>query len=227
MQKKYLSKKIRNKPLSSPFYYPAFLNLNGKECLVIGGGKVAERKALTLLRCGANVKVISPTITKILQRQRDANKIIYIKRNYKKGDSKKAFLVIAATSDIKINKEISKDAPYLVNVVDMPLWANFIVPSCINKNLLTIAVSTSCSSPSLSKSIKNELELLYGKDFGQYTKLLSSIRKDVIRKIADKKTRERFFKFIASKTILSMIREKGFPSVKTYILKRLKVILND
>ena len=79
-------------------YYPVFLNLKDKNTVVIGGGRVAERKARTLIDAGAAVKIISPSLTHGLKMLSEKGKLAHIKRSYKKGDVKKAFLVIAATS---------------------------------------------------------------------------------------------------------------------------------
>src|SRR4030065_1234034 len=133
--------------LASQVYYPAFLNLKGKKTVVIGGGKIAERKILVLLKTGANITVISPEITKRIAREKLRGSLKHIPRQYRKGDVKKTFLVIAATDSEEINKKVSEEAPCLVNVVDTPSLCNFIVPSVIQRGLLTIAISTGGVSP--------------------------------------------------------------------------------
>lgn len=198
-------------------YYPAFINLRGKKCVVIGGGKVAERKVLSLIRCGAKVKVISPVITNALEKYKDKRKIEHIKRKYKKGDLKDAFLVIAATSDREINKKISDEADCLVNVVDMPEMANFIVPSVVNRGMMTIAISTSGASPAVAKAVRKELQMLYNKDFGKFLAFLKKLRAEAIKDFPDKKPRERFLKSLASKEVIKILREKGFEKAKEMI----------
>jgi precorrin-2 dehydrogenase/sirohydrochlorin ferrochelatase len=198
-------------------YYPAFINLREKQCVVVGGGKVAERKVLTLIRSGAKVKVISPAITGILERYKQEGRIRHIKRNYKKGDLNDAFLVIAATSDEEINRKVSVDAPFLVNAVDMPEMANFIVPSVINRGLLTIAISTSGASPAIAKAIRKELEMLYGREFGQFLFYIKSLRGRAMKEISDKRIREGFLKGIASEEIFELLRKKGFRSARKKI----------
>jgi precorrin-2 dehydrogenase/sirohydrochlorin ferrochelatase len=157
-------------------YYPVFLNLKGKKAVVVGGGKVAERKILSLLKAGSDVKVISPYLTKRLEKEKLRGRIKHTPRQYRKGDLESVFLVIAATDSGVINERVSKDAPYLVNVVDTPHLCNFIVPSIVNRGLLTIAVSTSGVSPGLSRSIRKELEKLYGPEFANYLKSVKVIR---------------------------------------------------
>jgi precorrin-2 dehydrogenase/sirohydrochlorin ferrochelatase len=196
------------------YYYPAFLNLKGKKVIVIGGGKVAERKVLTLLRVGADVTIVSPEITKGLQRKKLEGRIEHIPRQYNKGDSKKAFIVIAATDSLEVNKKISQEAPCLMNVVDSSSLCNFIVPSVINRGPLTIAISTSGVSPALSKSIRKELQILYGLGFAEYLRLLEKIRGRAMKEIPGKKKRAEFLKSIASGKMIKMLRKKGFKEVE-------------
>ncbi len=209
----------------NPFsFYPAFINLNGKDCIVVGGGRIAERKVLTLIKCGARVKVISPSLTNRLEKLKKKGKIDHIERTYKKGDLKKAFLVIAATSDEDINRDVSINSPCLVNVVDMPEMANFIVPSVVDRNPLIIAISTSGTSPALAKAIRRELETFYNKNFSKYLVFLRKIRNKVIAEIHDKKERERFLKHIGSAEMINVIRKKGVAKAKEMVLKRFNLI---
>ncbi len=204
------------------YYYPAFLNLKGKKTVVVGGGKIAERKILALLKAGADVTVISPEITKRIAGEKLKGRIKHISRQYGRGDSRKAFLVIAATSSQEINRRVSEDATCLVNVVDTPSLCNFIVPSVLQRGHLTISVSTSGVSPALSKSIRKELEKLYGHEFAEYLRLLEKIRLKTKREICDKKKRTAFLKSLASEEVIKMLREKGFKEVESSSIRRLK-----
>lgn len=199
-------------------YYPAFLNLEGRRAVVIGGGKVAERKVLTLLKAGAEVTVISPGITEMIKREKLKGKIKHIERQYSKGDLKNAFLVIAATDSQDINKKVFEDSTCLVNVVDSPSLCSFIVPSVIQRGPLTIAISTSGISPALSRSIRKELEKLYGPEFAEYLGLLEKIRKKAMREIPDKKKRSRFLRSLASEKMVEMVRKKGSKEVEKRLL---------
>ncbi|MDI6890555.1 MAG: bifunctional precorrin-2 dehydrogenase/sirohydrochlorin ferrochelatase [Thermodesulfovibrionales bacterium] len=208
-----------------PKYYPAFLNLKGKRAVVIGGGKVAERKVLTLLKAGADITVISPELTKRIERGKLKGMIKHIPRQYRKGDLKNAFLVIAATDSRDINKKVSKDASCLVNVVDSPSLCNFIVPSVIKRGPLTIAVSTSGISPALSKSIRMELQKLYGPEFVDYVKSLGKIRQRAMKEIRYKKKRAEFLKGLASEGMIKMLRQKGFKEIAKILLSAEKDVL--
>ncbi len=138
--KKQVSRTVKTQ--AHNIYYPAFLNLEDKKTVVVGGGKVAERKILGLLNAQAEVTVVSPVITKRLEQEEQKGRIRHICRKYRKGDLKNAFLVIAATDSEDINEKVSRDAPCLVNVVDTPKFCNFIVPSILQRGPLTIAIST-------------------------------------------------------------------------------------
>lgn len=183
-------------------YYPAFLNLTGKECVIVGGGKVAERKCSALLRSHARITVISPMLTCRLEHYAEKRLIKHSRRAYQSRDIKSAFIVIAATDSEEINSKISADAARLnklINVVDDPDLCNFIVPSVLNRGLLTIAVSTGGASPALAKAIKKELEGLYGPEFSKLLRILKGIRSRAMKEIPDRKEREKFLKDIGSR----------------------------
>lgn len=195
-------------------YYPLFVNLRGKKVVVVGGGKVAERKILSLLKACADVTVISPRITKKIENERCKGNLKLINRQYRKGDLDNAFLVIAATDCPVTNEKASKDAPCLLNVVDTPRLCNFIVPSTVNRGPLTIAVSTGGVSPALSRSIRRELEKEFGSEFAHYLESLRKIRAEAVEVIRDKRKRSRFLKALASDKLLEMLKEKGFKETK-------------
>ncbi len=195
-------------------YYPLFVNLRGKKVVVVGGGKVAERKILSLLKARADVTVISPKITKKIENERCKGNLKLISRQYRKGDLDNAFLVIVATDCPVTNEKVSKDAPCLLNVVDTPGLCNFIVPSTVNRGPLTIAVSTGGVSPALSRSIRRELEKEFGSEFAHYLESLRKIRAEAVEVIRDKRKRSRFLKALASDKLLEMLRKKGFKETK-------------
>jgi precorrin-2 dehydrogenase/sirohydrochlorin ferrochelatase len=199
---------------SAPVYYPVFLNLKGKKAVVIGGGKVAERKILALLKAEAEVTVISPELTGKLVRKKQKGDIRHVSRQYRNGDLRNAFLVIAATDSTSINRRVSEDAPCLVNVVDTPLLCNFIVPSTLSRGPLGIAVSTSGISPALSRNIRKELEGCYNSEFSRYLRALEKIRTKAMKGIRDKKKREEFLKSIVSERMIRILREKGSKRAK-------------
>ncbi len=198
-------------------YYPVFLNLKARKAVIVGGGKVAERKAITLLKAGASVHIISPRVTKALKCLINKGQLTHIKRNYRKGDLKNAFIVIAGTSSPETNTKISQDASHLINVIDTPSEGNFIAPSLVKRGPLTIAISTEGCSPAASITIRKELEKLYGKEFTRYLKLLETVRKKAMEEIKDARKRENFLKGLASEKIFNDLREQGLSSLPSRI----------
>jgi precorrin-2 dehydrogenase/sirohydrochlorin ferrochelatase len=206
-------------------YYPVFLNLKGVKAVVVGGGRVAERKVVTLLKAGALVKIISPTITKALEKYKKHGFMIHVKRDYRRGDLNNAFIVIAATSSRQTNNRVeadSKDLPRLINVVDTPLMGNFIVPSIVKRGALTIAISTEGRSPAVSKAIRKELEGIYGPEFSHYLKFVESIRKQAMKKIKESGDREKFLKSLASEEVFRTLRKNGVKPAVKKIQSRMK-----
>ncbi len=147
-------------------YYPINLNIKGKRCVVIGGGKVAERKVKNLLHSGARVRVVSPDLTRLLSKWVNQGKINYTRSEYRAGYLKGAFLVYAATSNRKVNAEIARDAilrKLLVNVADAPMESTFILPAVVRKREVSIAISTNGLSPAKSVRIRDRLKTLLDK----------------------------------------------------------------
>lgn len=203
-------------------YYPAFLNLTGKKAVVIGGGKVAERKIRSLIRAGASVTVISPVITNNINKLKDKGSLAHMRRRYRKGDLKDAFIAFACTSSAQTNTKIADDAEHLVNVIDTPDEGNFIVPSNVKRGPLTIAISTEGASPAMSKAIRSELESLYDREFARYLKFLNTMRATALNEIKDKGKREKFLKSLGSEKILATLRNRGFDALSRNILISLK-----
>ena len=201
-------------------YYPAFLNLQGKKAVVVGGGKVAERKVLTLILAGADVTVISPLLTRRLQKEKEARHIRHIPRTYRKGDLKDSFMVIAATDSPGVNTRVAGDAPGLLNVVDVPSECNFIAPSVVERGPLIFAISTGGTSPAFAKALRKEIEKLYGKVFSDYLGFVKTLRCRAMKEIADKTEREKFLKGLAAGDILDALRRKGLNTVKKSVMVR-------
>lgn len=166
-------------------YYPIFLNVDGKKCVVVGGGKVAFRRVKMLLGCGAKVTVISPTLHPDLIRLIEERAIHLIERDYEPGDLSGAAVVIAATDAEEINRSIAHEAKkrgILVNVVDDPRGSDYIVPSFLRRGDLTIAISTGGSSPALARKIRTKLEQDFGEEYALLLSLIGEVRSTVKEK---------------------------------------------
>ncbi len=203
-------------------YYPIFLNLKNKLCIVIGGGKVAERKILSLLSCGAKVKIISPEITPKLKELSEKGEVFWEARSYREGDLEEAFLAIAATNEPEIQKKIFQEAEEKkipCNVVDAPEFCSFIVPSLITRGDLQIAISTGGSSPAVAKRIRETLENFFGEEYEIYLKLMKRIREFILKKVSDPKEREKKLKILASAPFPEYIKNKDYNLI-SYILEK-------
>jgi precorrin-2 dehydrogenase/sirohydrochlorin ferrochelatase len=163
-------------------YYPVFLNLQGRKCLVAGGGQVALRKASALLEHGAEVTVISPRLCAGMRKLDVDGKIKVINRAYRPGDMKGACIAIVATSNRGVNLGAAGEAKKRgvpVNVVDDPELSDFIVPSIMRRGSLAIAVSTSGKSPALARKIRGRLEGEFGKEYAQLVLIIEEVRRRV------------------------------------------------
>lgn len=213
------SSKARNKR-----HYPLYLDLEGKKVYVIGGGRIAERKVISLLESGADVTVISPALTEKLKYLSEKGRIKHLPKTYKKGDLKGSFLAIVATGRKEINRSVAKEAKLsccLYNVVDDPEVSNFIVPSTIKRGNLTIAISTGGISPALSKKIRMELEKRYGKGYGIFLNLMEGIRKRLMKEIPSESIRRRIFQKLVDSGLPEIIKNKG---IKTARIKAEEII---
>ena len=142
-------------------YYPIGLDISGRECLVVGGGKVAERKIKRLVDYGARVQVVSPSLTPLLQIWADKRFLKYQQGKFSSALLKKQTLVFAATNDTKLNQKIAQLAlrkGIFANVANPGRVSGFIVPALVKRPSFTVAVSTEGRSPSRAKKLKDKLE---------------------------------------------------------------------
>jgi len=163
-------------------YYPLFLEMEGRPCLVVGGGEVATRKVEALLSAGAHVTVVSPKIEPQLARLRDEGRIQHEERDYEEGDVSGYQLVIAATDDEATNERVSREARMygaLVNVVDRPELCDFIVPATVRQGEVALAISTGGLSPALARWLRQELEGYLSRDFALLAELLAEVRREL------------------------------------------------
>lgn len=201
-------------------YYPVCLNLSQKKCLVVGGGKVAERKVKSLLYCGARVFVVSPVLSTWLEAAVGEGKITAIRRNYTTTDLENAFLVIGATDDHAINDRVAEECAernILVNIVDQTAKCNFIVPAVIRQGPLSISVSTDGKSPMLARRIKEELGRTFGPEYGEFLDLLGEIRHHVIKNVPGEDRRRDIYYRLVYSDIIELLRDGQQDKVKERI----------
>ena len=156
------------------FSYPAVLNLNGKRCAVIGGGKVALRKVRTLLASGAQVTVTAPAADAALIKLAGEGRIALNLRGYQKGDAD-CFLAVAATDNAALNRIIAQDAPCLVNVVTEPELGNFSVPAQSASGRLSFTAFGG-GLPAYTALLARDIAKTYGEDFAEFAEFLHEAR---------------------------------------------------
>lgn len=164
-------------------FYPMFVDLEGRRCLVVGGGPVATEKVEKLLDHGASVRLVTPEATPELRALVGSGEVAeHHPRAYRPEDLDGCFLVIAATNLDAINRMVWQDAEarnLLCNVVDVPPLCNFIVPSIVRRGELALAISTGGASPVVAKHIRRELERAYGPEWEALVDLLRDVRDEL------------------------------------------------
>ena len=165
-----------------PAYYPVFLNLEGKRCVIIGGGVIAEGKISKLKETGAHVKIISPDATPAIQQMAEKGVVEWTARKYQPGDLEGAFLGIAATDVRQVNQQIFHEAEELgvvLNVVDDAELCAFIAPSIVERGPVTVAISTGGASPALARKLRETLADSPALEWADLAHVLSKARKEL------------------------------------------------
>jgi len=166
---------------------PVFLDLAGRPVAVVGGGPVALRKVETLVRSGARVTVVAPAAKGELRALAAAGRVTWCQRDWLPRDCDGAVLVIAATSDARVNRAIAARCHargQLVNVVDDRAGSTAIIPATVRRGPFQIAVSTDGASPLLARAVREELEARYPAYYEDYVLLLGEVRKLVRDRVA-------------------------------------------
>lgn len=199
-------------------YYPIFIKLDGKTALVVGGGRVAQRKIETLLEYGASVHIISKKLTDKLKQLVESGDIRHMGKKFEDKHLDGAFLVIAATDNEKLNHEISETAQkrgLLINTVDQPPDCNFIVPSIVKRGDLILAISTSGKSPALAKKLRKKMDEQFGSEYEAFLILMGCLRKEVLKVGLSHNENGRIFKEIVDSDVLEALTRKDRDRVKS------------
>lgn len=203
-----------------PKCYLVSLNVENRICLVVGGGKVAERKVHSLLDRGALVRLVSPEITEGIKNLVQWGKVEYIQENYQGSHLDGAFLVIGATDEEEVNARVSADCMkrgILVNVVDDPPRGNFYVPAVVQRGPLQIAVSTDGKSPMLARKIRERLEGIFPAEYEEVVGLIGELREKVIKETRDPAEKERILTALLEQTTMELLWEGKFELAKERI----------
>ena len=186
--------------LDTPFYI-ACLKLEGRKCLVVGGGDVGLEKVEGLLACNGEVTLVAPDAIEPLRALADEGSIRWERREYEPRDLEGTFMAIAATGDTDVNIRVYEDAErraMLVNVVDVPPLCNFILPAIVRTGPLAIAISTAGASPALAKRIRDQIADEYGEPYARLAVLLNDVRGWAKGTLPTYQDRKRFFESIVN-----------------------------
>jgi siroheme synthase-like protein len=173
-------------------FYMACLDLEGRSTLVVGGGAVAVEKAQGLLDCGARVTVVAPAVLDRAARM----PVELVRRPYRESDLDGRFLVIAATSDESVNRQVHRDAEargLLCNVADVPELCNFILPAVHRAGPIAVAVSTGGASPALAQRLRNDVAALVGPRHVELARELRELRPWALSELPTYADRRDFF----------------------------------
>ena len=163
-------------------YYPIFVEMKDRPCLVIGGGREAQRKVNGLLAAGARITVVAPKLTRSLQQLLAAGDIECLQREYEEGDVEGYEVVMVATDDGAINAEVAAEGKrrrVWVNAADDPTNCDFILPAVIRRGAITLAASTGGASPALARRLREELEAYLTEEMPALADLLREVRGDL------------------------------------------------
>jgi precorrin-2 dehydrogenase/sirohydrochlorin ferrochelatase len=173
--------------------YPIFLELGGRRAVIVGAGAVATQKAQALLVAGARLVVVSKTIDDTMLTLCQGTSAEIIKSKYSKDYISEAVLVIAATNDSQLNKQIYKDCQeleILCNVVDAPELCDFIAPAVVKRGDLQIAIGTEGHCPAYAGHLRNKLDQTFTDKHGEFLAELGKLRRRIIEDIQDEAERK-------------------------------------
>jgi precorrin-2 dehydrogenase/sirohydrochlorin ferrochelatase len=210
-----------------PSLYPIALLIEGRLCVVIGGGKVAEQKVKPLLDGGAQVTVISPTLTRKLQQWADEGRVKHVARRYQRGDLDGAFLTYGCTDDENINRQVFEEANrcgQLCNIVDVPDLCNFYAQSIIRRGNLLITIGTHGVSPTLSKWLREQLEEIIGPEYVEFLEIAAALRDEAKQKLPTPADRQKAWRRVVESDVFDLLRQgrrqEATEKVKDILLNR-------
>ncbi len=205
--------------------YPVMMNLEGKQVVVVGGGRVAFRKISSLLDSGANVAVISPKLVDELTELLPGKRLTWVSDYFSPHhlDRFEPITLIFGATDIReVNVELSNEAMRRripCNIADVPDLCTFIVPAVITQGDLIISVSTGGASPALARRIREDLEKMFGPEYATMTRLMGELRKQIVINGSDSEANKKVF--------LEIVNSQILPALRNNDLDRAAMILSE
>ncbi|MCL1980652.1 MAG: bifunctional precorrin-2 dehydrogenase/sirohydrochlorin ferrochelatase [Proteobacteria bacterium] len=200
--------------------YPLALNIDQRLCVVVGGGRVAERKVWGILAAGGRVRLISPTATPGLIELADRQAIAWTCKPYTRADLDGACLVFAATNSAAVQRAVHRDARaagLLVNVADAPELCDFQVPATIRRGDLTISVATGGKSPAVAAMVKQRLDRFLGEEYGWLTALAALLREQILAAEPDSERTRELFGQLLHDDIVDWLRDRQWDDLRLHV----------
>ena len=190
--------------------YPLNMELGGRSCVVVGGGRVAQRKTATLLFAEADVTVIAPQLTERLAAMAAKEKLRWLPKPYERGclSALKPFLVFCTTDDSAVNRQAAAEAKSLgalVNAAEQPELSDFTVPASVRRGDVLFTVSTNGRSPALSRQLRQQLEAEFPALLGLWLEHLSALRSRMKQELSTSEARQAFWRRALDKRVLSLV----------------------
>ena len=190
-------------------YLPLFIDTAGKACLIVGGGKIASRKLVPVLKSKMSVTIISPDIIdEIKENTINVKNFKYIQRKFVESDINNQFLVVAATNDKKNNSliaKIAKEKNILVNIAEDSLSGDTLIPSVVDRNPIKIAISSGGASPILTRLVKTKLEAVIPYSFSKLAEIMMEYRDKVKNSFVKITDRRNFWEIFLDGPISEMV----------------------
>lgn len=202
---------------TSRVWYPVNLDISGRLCLVVGGGRVAARKISALLLSRAVVRVVSPESCGKVRRLAEEGRVELIERAFRDDDLTGVFLVFAATDIPAVQQRIAEQArqsDVLLNSAENPGLSSFLVPARVRRGDLLLAVSTGGASPALSALLKRKLALQFGPEYALLVQLMAAVRKTVDLGGDHAAGNRMLFHDLLALPILEAIRERDWDGLR-------------
>ncbi len=180
-------------------YFPAFLNLRGRRCLIVGGGDVALRKARLLFAAGAKISVVAPETSSALAAFLEKNSVRLLRRRFRASDVDGNWLVLSATGDATVERAVydaSTAAGVFCNGVDDTSNCSYITPAIVDRNPIVIAISSGGAAPVLARKLRAKIEMLLPNDLGRLASLAGRWRARVRGGIVNLLNRRRFWEAV-------------------------------
>jgi len=200
--------------------FPICLNIEGQLCVVIGGGRVAERKVRSLLACGGLVKVISPALSPGLRQLLAQGAISWKEGPYREGDLEQGVLVVAATDDTAVQVQAYREARSRnvpINVADKPAYCTFTLPAVVRRGDLTIAIATNGKSPALAKRLRMQLEESFGTEYELLLAILGEARRRILGLGLEQQANEELLNRLLHPEIVEWVRERKWSPVRDHV----------